>query len=106
MYNNKLPLTELQMEQNKKIFYRVFYFCFSYPSVWPLSLLALRTAAHALSFPRKAPAGHPRDAGAQMPDEFTSNQSQSSLLGHIFRKHVKPKKQHEIRRLGKVVLCL
>ncbi|KAI7806377.1 protein RRNAD1 isoform X1 [Triplophysa rosa] len=74
-----------------------------YPSVWPLSLLALQTAAHALSFPRKAPAGHPQDAGAQMPDEFKSNQSQSSLLGHIFRKHVKPKKQHEIRRLGKLV---
>lgn len=78
-----------------------------YPSVWPLSLLALRTAAHALSFPRKAPGGHPKDAGAQMWDEFQSNQSQSSLLGHIFRKHVKPKKQHEIRRLGKLVkeLC-
>nr|XP_055066218.1 protein RRNAD1 [Misgurnus anguillicaudatus] len=78
-----------------------------YPSVWPLSLLALRTAAHALSFPRKAPGGHQEDPGAQMWDEFQCNQSQSSLLGHIFRKHVKPKKQHEIRRLGKLVkeLC-
>ncbi|XP_048009505.1 protein RRNAD1 isoform X3 [Megalobrama amblycephala] len=71
-----------------------------YPSVWPLSLLALRTAAHVLSFPRKAPGGHSEDAGAAVPEEFQSNQSQSSLLRHIFRKHVKPKKQHEIRRLG------
>lgn len=71
--------------------------------MWPLSLLALRTAAHALSFPRKAPGGHGQeDTGAAVPEEFQSNQSQSSLLGHIFRKHVKPKKQHEIRRLGTV----
>lgn len=69
--------------------------------MWPLSLLALRTAAHVLSFPRKVPGGHSQDAGAAVP-EFQSNQSQSSLLGHIFRKHVKPKKQHEIRRLGTV----
>lgn len=70
--------------------------------MWPLSLLALRTAAHVLSFPRKVPGGHSEDAGAAVPEEFQSNQSQSSLLGHIFRKHVKPKKQHEIRRLGTV----
>ncbi|KAK2902940.1 hypothetical protein QQF64_010185 [Cirrhinus molitorella] len=78
-----------------------------YPSVWPLSLLALRTAAHVLSFPRKAPGGHGQDTGAAVPEEFQSNQSQSSLLGHIFRKHVKPKKQHEICRLGTLVknLC-
>ncbi len=37
-----------------------------------------------------------------VPEEFQPNQSQSSLLGHIFRKHVKPKKQHEICRLGMV----
>lgn len=36
------------------------------------------------------------------PEEFVENQSQSSLLRHIFRKHVKPKKQHEIRKLGTV----
>uniref|UniRef100_A0A8C1Y500 Ribosomal RNA adenine dimethylase domain containing 1 n=1 Tax=Cyprinus carpio TaxID=7962 RepID=A0A8C1Y500_CYPCA len=71
-----------------------------YPSVWPLSLLALRTAAHALTFPRKAPGGHSQDTGAAVPEEFQLNQSQSSLLGHIFRKHVKPKKQHEICQLG------
>lgn len=70
-----------------------------YPSAWPLSLLAFRAAAHALAFPR----GHrPERGGAARPEEFLENQSQSALLGHIFRKHVKPKKQHEIRRLGSV----
>ncbi|XP_056332151.1 LOW QUALITY PROTEIN: protein RRNAD1 [Danio aesculapii] len=79
-----------------------------YSTVWPLSLLALRTAAHALTFPRAAPGGHQQNAGvAAAAEEFQSNHSQSSLLGHIFRKHVKPKKQHEIRRLGMLVkeLC-
>uniref|UniRef100_A0A8C1I1M0 Methyltransferase like 25B n=1 Tax=Cyprinus carpio carpio TaxID=630221 RepID=A0A8C1I1M0_CYPCA len=85
----------------------VFILSFRYPSVWPLSLLALRTAAHALTFPRKAPGGHSQDTGAAVPEEFQLNQSQSSLLGHIFRKHVKPKKQHEICQLGTLVkkLC-
>uniref|UniRef100_A0A4X2L9H2 Methyltransferase like 25B n=1 Tax=Vombatus ursinus TaxID=29139 RepID=A0A4X2L9H2_VOMUR len=34
------------------------------------------------------------------PSEFQENPSQSSRLAAQFRKHVKPKKQHEIRRLG------
>uniref|UniRef100_A0A5F8GYQ5 Methyltransferase like 25B n=1 Tax=Monodelphis domestica TaxID=13616 RepID=A0A5F8GYQ5_MONDO len=34
------------------------------------------------------------------PSEFQENPSQSSQLAAQFRKHVKPKKQHEIRRLG------
>ncbi|XP_072316482.1 methyltransferase-like protein 25B [Eucyclogobius newberryi] len=74
-----------------------------YPSVWPLSLLAFRATSHALAFPRKDT--HIRDiaTGTVKPEEFQENQSQSSLLGHIFRKHVKPKKQHEIRKLGALV---
>lgn len=74
-----------------------------YPSVWPLSLLAFRATAHALAFPRED--GHNRETipGTLKPEEFQENQSQSSLLGHIFRKHVKPKKQHEIRKLGALV---
>uniref|UniRef100_A0A673A7S7 Protein RRNAD1-like n=1 Tax=Sphaeramia orbicularis TaxID=375764 RepID=A0A673A7S7_9TELE len=67
-----------------------------YPSVWPLSLLAFRATAHALAFPRQTRV-------VSMPEEFVENHSQSSLLGHIFRKHVKPKKQHEIRKLGVLV---
>uniref|UniRef100_A0A673A8S8 Ribosomal RNA adenine dimethylase domain containing 1 n=1 Tax=Sphaeramia orbicularis TaxID=375764 RepID=A0A673A8S8_9TELE len=55
-----------------------------YPSVWPLSLLAFLCHGSCV-------------------EEFCVNHSQSSLLGHIFRKHVKPKKQHEIRKLGVLV---
>lgn len=78
-----------------------------YPSVWPLSLLAFRASAHALAFPRESGQSRGRAAGSEKPEEFSENQSQSSLLGHIFRKHVKPKKQHEIRKLGTLVkqLC-
>ncbi|KAK2845075.1 hypothetical protein Q5P01_011734 [Channa striata] len=78
-----------------------------YPSVWPLSLLAFRATAHALAFPRECRQERGRVSGSVKPEEFTENQSQSSLLGHIFRKHVKPKKQHEIRKLGMLVkqLC-
>ncbi|KAF7664044.1 hypothetical protein LDENG_00189950 [Lucifuga dentata] len=76
-----------------------------YPSVWPLSLLAFRATAHTLAFPRQS--GRERGREAVKPEEFLENQSQSSLLGHIFRKHVKPKKQHEICMLGTLVkqLC-
>ncbi|XP_047453974.1 protein RRNAD1 [Mugil cephalus] len=78
-----------------------------YPSVWPLSLLAFRAAAHSLAFPREHRREQVTAAGSVKPEEFLENQSQSSLLGHIFRKHVKPKKQHEIRKLGTLVkqLC-
>ncbi|MCJ8728657.1 hypothetical protein PDJAM_G00006870 [Pangasius djambal] len=76
-----------------------------YPCVWPLSLLALRATAHTLAFPRMSPTYRSKDMVKA--DEFHSNSSQSSLLDHIFRKHVKPKKQHEIRKLGMLVkqLC-
>lgn len=70
--------------------------------MWPLSLLAFRATAHALAFPRESRRERGRSAGSVTPEEFMENQSQSSLLGHIFRKHVKPKKQHEIRKLGMV----
>uniref|UniRef100_A0A8C0IYC7 Methyltransferase like 25B n=1 Tax=Chelonoidis abingdonii TaxID=106734 RepID=A0A8C0IYC7_CHEAB len=35
------------------------------------------------------------------PEEFRENRCQSSKLNPLFRKHVKPKKQHEIWQLGK-----
>ncbi|XP_008851620.1 protein RRNAD1 isoform X2 [Nannospalax galili] len=63
-----------------------------YRSVWPLTLLALKSTACALAFTRTP--------GFQTPSEFLENPSQSSRLTAPFRKHVKPKKQHEIRRLG------
>ncbi|XP_025714691.1 methyltransferase-like protein 25B isoform X1 [Callorhinus ursinus] len=66
-----------------------------YRSVWPLSLLALKSTACALAFTRTP--------GFQTPSEFLENPSQSSRLTAPFRKHVRPKKQHEIRRLGELV---
>uniref|UniRef100_A0A2K5EVE1 Methyltransferase like 25B n=1 Tax=Aotus nancymaae TaxID=37293 RepID=A0A2K5EVE1_AOTNA len=66
-----------------------------YRSVWPLTLLALKSTACALAFTRTP--------GFQTPSEFLENPSQSSRLTAPFRKHVRPKKQHEIRRLGELV---
>lgn len=66
-----------------------------YSSVWPLTLLALKSTACALAFTRTP--------GFQTPSEFLENPSQSSRLTAPFRKHVRPKKQHEIRRLGELV---
>ncbi|XP_030638269.1 methyltransferase-like protein 25B [Chanos chanos] len=79
----------------------------TYPTVWPLSLLAFCATAHTLAFPRIPRGRHAQQSVHGKPDEFHANESQSSLLGHLFRKHVKPKKQHEIRKLGMLVkqLC-
>ncbi|XP_004871296.1 protein RRNAD1 isoform X5 [Heterocephalus glaber] len=66
-----------------------------YRSVWPLTLLALKSTACALTFTRTP--------SFQTPSEFLENPSQSSRLTAPFRKHVRPKKQHEIRRLGELV---
>ncbi|XP_054418867.1 methyltransferase-like protein 25B isoform X4 [Pteronotus mesoamericanus] len=66
-----------------------------YRSVWPLTLLALKSTAYALAFTRTP--------GFQTPSEFLENPSQSSRLTAPFRKHVRPKKQHEIRRMGQLV---
>ncbi|XP_061462898.1 methyltransferase-like protein 25B isoform X2 [Rhineura floridana] len=74
----------------------------SYISVWPLSLLAFKAAAHALALPRR-PTSQATGSSDRTPEEFRENRCQSSKLHPHFRKHVKPKKQHEIRRLGRVV---
>ncbi|XP_075700814.1 methyltransferase-like protein 25B isoform X2 [Rhinoderma darwinii] len=74
----------------------------SYRSVWPLSLLALKVTAQSLAFQR-TPRHDVGSADKKRPAEFQKNHCQSSLLDPLFRKHVKPKKQHEIRRLGKLV---
>ncbi|KAM9214825.1 methyltransferase-like protein 25B [Leptosomus discolor] len=60
-------------------------------ATWPLSLLAFAAAARALAFPRGCPGGSPRPP------------CQSPHLHPLLRRHVKPKKQHEIRRLGKLL---
>ncbi|XP_062820942.1 methyltransferase-like protein 25B isoform X2 [Anolis carolinensis] len=74
----------------------------SYSSVWPLSLLAFKATARSLTFPRRA-GGRGDAAGLGRPEEFRENPWQSARLHPVFRKHVKPKKQHEIQRLGQVV---
>nr|XP_020653857.1 protein RRNAD1 [Pogona vitticeps] len=73
-----------------------------YGTVWPLSLLAFKAAAHALAFPRRG-GGRTGLSRGSRPEEFQENPCQSSSLDPLFRKHVKPKKQHEIQRLGQVV---
>ncbi|CAN8206776.1 unnamed protein product [Coccothraustes coccothraustes] len=60
-------------------------------AAWPLSLLAFGAAARALAFPRGCPGASPRPP------------CQSSGLLPLLRRHVKPKKQHEIQRLGKLL---
>ncbi|XP_074837096.1 methyltransferase-like protein 25B isoform X2 [Carettochelys insculpta] len=73
-----------------------------YSTVWPLSLLAFKATAHKLAFSR-TPCGRGSTSVDGRPEEFRENQCQSSKLQPLFRKHVKPKKQHEIWQLGKVV---
>lgn len=60
-------------------------------TVWPLSLLAFTAATRALSFPRGQLGVTPHPP------------CQSPHLHPLLRRHVKPKKQHEIRCLGKVL---
>ncbi|XP_075763636.1 methyltransferase-like protein 25B isoform X2 [Pelodiscus sinensis] len=73
-----------------------------YSMVWPLSLLAFKATAHTLAFSR-TPCGRGGTSVDGRPEEFKENRCQSSKLNPLFRKHVKPKKQHEIWQLGKVV---
>ncbi|NP_001089353.1 methyltransferase like 25B L homeolog [Xenopus laevis] len=77
----------------------------SYRSAWPLSLLALKATAHCLAFPR-IPINEAANKNKKRPEEFWENHCQSNKLDPLFRKHVKPKKQHEIRQLGKLVRIL
>ncbi|XP_066424003.1 methyltransferase-like protein 25B [Molothrus aeneus] len=60
-------------------------------AAWPLSLLAFGAAARALAFPRGCLGSAPRPP------------CQSSRLPPLLRRHIKPKKQHEIQRLGKLL---
>ncbi|XP_066466399.1 methyltransferase-like protein 25B [Tiliqua scincoides] len=75
----------------------------SYSSVWPLSLLAFRATAHTLAFPRRPLGGKTGTSAGGRLEEFRHNPWQSARLHPLFRKHVKPKKQHEIWQLGQVV---
>ena len=69
--------------------------------VLPLSLLAFSATAAALSYPYTAKDNNdiiePLGGGGAC--EYGP---QVSGLSHLFRRHVKPKKQHEIKELAKV----
>lgn len=83
---------------------------FSVDKVYPLSLLAFVATAHALSVPRH-PQRYRREAGEGRDVAQSSGgvcrekgrvQSQVVGLDHMFRRHVKLKKQHEIKNLVEV----
>ena len=76
----------------------IYFFCSqsneSPHSVLPLSLLAFVVSCEMLSYP---------SVPANDDDRLdSSNQSQIPQIDHMFRRHVNPKKQHEIKQLGKV----
>ncbi|XP_078612110.1 methyltransferase-like protein 25B [Branchiostoma floridae x Branchiostoma japonicum] len=80
-------------------------------TVWPLSLLAFRATAHSLTLPRQACdlstlLGQLGADGSSLPEEIRDGQLRSPELQHCFRRHVKPKKQHEILRLATTVKWL
>ena len=91
---------------------------------WPLSLLAFRQACHSLSLPRtngESDQGSGTDASLECyPPRLDqslekrghqhanqSNQQQKlqykDEMDHLLRRHVKPKKQHEIERLSRLI---
>ncbi|XP_064406568.1 methyltransferase-like protein 25B [Halichondria panicea] len=62
--------------------------------VYPLSLLAFSAAAHSLSLPRQPVDVTPHNVRVG---------SQLEGLEHVFRCHIKPKKQHEIKVFGEKI---
>jgi len=102
----------------------------AYTSPWPLSLLALKQAITACSLPRKPVKDlqqlkkflshgkgtmkpkQTRDEKAALeftdswtfePELLSAAAGCHSGLRHVFRKHVKPKKQHEMCRLARLI---
>eukprot|EP00095_Tigriopus_kingsejongensis_P000323 snap_masked-scaffold292_size219010-processed-gene-1.16 protein:Tk00323 transcript:snap_masked-scaffold292_size219010-processed-gene-1.16-mRNA-1 annotation:"nhl repeat-containing protein 2" len=84
------------------------------PGPPPLSILALRASLSALSL-RRAPletpelihrflglSGTPPDSWNTFQGEFTRQNRTGQTLLHVFRKHIKPKKQHEIARMAQI----
>ena len=84
--------------------------------VWPLSLLALKQTLNHLSLSRK-PVTDLVEVAKQLklktndnedrlwqfdPELMSGSSKHHESLKHVFRKHVKPKKQYEMCRLGKL----
>ena len=83
---------------------------------WPLSLLALKQSLQQLSLPRRPvqdlscvaqfhnlPADSSDKAWQFEPEMLSASGGQHQSLRHVFRKHVKPKKQYEMCRLAKLI---
>lgn len=66
--------------------------------VFPLSLLAFIATSQCLSLSDKTGSG----SGYRNENGADDQLSQVPGIHHMFRKHVNPKKQHEIKQLGKV----
>ena len=66
--------------------------------VYPLSLLAFGAAAQALALPRLPHSQQTHVGSHQLEGEC----SQVKGIDHLYRRHVKPKKQHEIKCLAEV----
>jgi len=61
----------------------------TYTSVWPLSLLSFVSSCHALSLNR------------EQVKSYSNNETKE--LSNVFRKHIKPKKRHELSILPEVI---
>ena len=72
----------------------------SFSKVYPLSLLAFSSASHSLSLSR-----HPSSSAIHLGRD-EKGKAQLKGLDHLFRCHLKPKKQHEIKLLGEVIYWL
>ena len=92
--------------------------------VWPLEMLALKSAIKTFSLKRtpitksqlienlggklQNNCDHIKDEAWPLDctEELTVQGSQQKGLKHVFRKHIKPKKQHEIVRMSQLALML
>ncbi len=107
------------------------FFASHFRSVWPLSLLAFRRAAHSFSLDSRPTVvqqdlmqtltskkctthDETQKDFTDVPEKSCTNRQstaarisngQHESLGHCYRRHVNPKKQHEILYLSQVCAC-
>ncbi len=110
--SSSLKTTYWDIQETNVLYVSSFVLYFCSRSVWPLSLLAFRGAVHSLSLKRQ----HVEISDTfleemvigkipERKNECNSTQIQDGQflrLEHCYRRHVKPKKQHEILALGQV----
>ncbi|XP_074650744.1 methyltransferase-like protein 25B [Tubulanus polymorphus] len=74
--------------------------CVQYGDVWPLSLLCYKATASSLSLPRTH---YSSSSSSSSSADGDAGKQHVTSLSHCYRKHVKPKKQHEIKQLAKEI---